>query len=1206
MIMEEERQPLLMNSKKAHDNIRTNGDTTFRNRLYCVMDGKNTLGRCVDNFLSLCILLNVLSFILSTEQVLNDRYRSIFTGVETTTVIIFSFEYMARLYACVESSVYPSHWLFGRVKYMVSFYSLVDLLAIVPWYVDLFIAEDLVGTQFIRILRLFRLLKSPYGEALTTLKDVFSKNGQLLATSGFVAVVVWVFAASIMHVVERDNEDVEDRYASIPKAMFYTLLNMFGEFPVSDFTPWGKFVGGVMSVFAVGVAAIPTGILGAGFMENIQEKRTHKNDEADEEDAVAVEHIQKDSVCSSCMDLRLQNMNATQRLYAFLEAQTNAGLMFERTIFGLIMLNVVAFMLETVKGIYKHNGAQIFFSWFEAFSVAIFTVEYILRIYTCRCDPTLAEYSPLMARLKYCIRFYSIVDLLAIVPFYVDLFLPQDLPAATFMRVLRLVRMLRAERYIEAFTVFDDVFRANAEILTTTGMAAMAAWVIFSSLMYICERAHVDANHVQRGANDIAMNVAFRSVPSSMWYTLLMLTGEFPLADFTSSGKWVAGCIGVVAVAIFAIPTGVLGAGFEEWVQDKEEARAALLSIESVCQDCGETILSDSRNDLDEESGVDVDDTPNRLDDSFSEAGLALPSYRKRLFLILEGRGAGIYVQFGLFTLILLNVITFILRTVPDISKDQNVMTAFDYIEATSVGIFTLEYVLRLYASVEDPEFKIYGRSDWQARANYLTSFFSIVDLCAILPFYIDLMLPNTDLIPTQIVRVLRFLLVLKFEQFAPALTLIDDVFRQKKFVLLTTGFVTVVVWVFFSTLLYLCERDDILSTVDYLSESQRFDSVPHSLPYTFVLLTGDYPLTEFNIWGKLTCTAMIVVAVGLVAIPSGAIAAGFADLVNEKRRVCRLTVSSLDDAEEVEAECLECRTESAKRKGLPARVLLFSQGNTPFGRAYEYFLLALIVSNMILFIYSTDEDAQKIIGSSFFFYFDAFCCLIFTVDYIVRVYGADANDDYNSRWDYCLSFFGIVDLLSFAPFWIILGLGVHHLLVPNSPITSLVLSNEARIALFDLYRLVRLFKIEHYIEAFTVLDNVFRRQKYIILVTTFVSVILWVSCASLLYLTQQDNKLMDGAYSTMPNALFFSLIALGGEWVKVDFNGIGFVICFVMCLLAIALFGIPAGIFFGGFQEILEDRAEQKRKMRQFSNCDTCGKMIQFAFHLPALANDD
>ncbi|KNC71202.1 hypothetical protein SARC_16261, partial [Sphaeroforma arctica JP610] len=94
------------------------------------------------------------------------------------------------------------------------------------------------------------------------------------------------------------------------------------------------------------------------------------------------------------------------------------------------------------------------------------------------------------------------------------------------------------------------------------------------------------------------------------------------------------------------------------------------------------------------------------------------------------------------------------------------------------------------------------------------------------------------------------------------------------KFVLITSGFVTLVLWVFFATVLYLCERADYTEESD-MTEAERFNNIPHSLPYTFVLLTGDYPLTEFNVWGRLTCTVMIVVAVGLVAIPSGAVAAG-------------------------------------------------------------------------------------------------------------------------------------------------------------------------------------------------------------------------------------------------------------------------------------------------------------------------------------------
>ncbi|KNC80346.1 hypothetical protein SARC_07292 [Sphaeroforma arctica JP610] len=189
-----------------------------------------------------------------------------------------------------------------------------------------------------------------------------------------------------------------------------------------------------------------TSILGAGFMDNIEDRRAQKSEtevQVGEETLFMEVENTKPNVCTSCMDERLEHMTLQERLFAFLESHTKAGRLFEKTIFGLIILNVIAFMLETVHSIDHTKGGSLFFSCFEAFSVAVFTIEFALRLYACPVDATLSKYGPVVARLKYCMRFYSIVDLLAIVPFYVDLFLPQDLPAATFMRVLRLVRMLR-------------------------------------------------------------------------------------------------------------------------------------------------------------------------------------------------------------------------------------------------------------------------------------------------------------------------------------------------------------------------------------------------------------------------------------------------------------------------------------------------------------------------------------------------------------------------------------------------------------------------------------------------------------------------------------------------------------------------------------------------------------------------------------------
>lgn len=129
---------------------------------------------------------------------------------------------------------------------------------------------------------------------------------------------------------------------------------------------------------------------------------------------------------------------------------------------------------------------------------------------------------------------------------------------------------------------------------------------------------------------------------------------------------------------------------------------------------------------------------------------------RRRAYEVLEQKNAvGRYLNYSIFVLIIVNVLAFILST--DASVAVHFGHAFDVLEAASVVIFTVEYLLRLWASKEDGEYAMgYGR------LRYFCSFFALVDLAAILPFYLDLMMPETDLVPSQFVRILRLLRLLK------------------------------------------------------------------------------------------------------------------------------------------------------------------------------------------------------------------------------------------------------------------------------------------------------------------------------------------------------------------------------------------------------------------------------------------------------------
>jgi voltage-gated potassium channel len=218
-----------------------------------------------------------------------------------------------------------------------------------------------------------------------------------------------------------------------------------------------------------------------------------------------------------------------------------------------------------VEGIYR--WAPGLFRAFEIFSVAIFTVEYLLRLWSC----TAAEkYSwPLMGRLRFTFTPLAIVDLLAILPFY----LPQVDIDLRFVRIVRLFRIAKVGRYSRALSTFGRVAAAKRAELIAILSILVILLILASSLMYYAE-------------ND-AQPDRFSSIPAAMWWGIATLTtiGYGDIYPITGVGKLLAGFVAVLGVGMFALPTGILGAAFVEEIQSAKRKR-------SICPHCGREIYS--------------------------------------------------------------------------------------------------------------------------------------------------------------------------------------------------------------------------------------------------------------------------------------------------------------------------------------------------------------------------------------------------------------------------------------------------------------------------------------------------------------------------------------------------------------------------------------------------------------------------------------
>jgi voltage-gated potassium channel len=234
---------------------------------------------------------------------------------------------------------------------------------------------------------------------------------------------------------------------------------------------------------------------------------------------------------------------------------------------ALILANVAALILETVAPI--RERAPTLFARFESVSLAIFAVEYLLRIWSATADPRYA--APVRGRLRWATTPVAIADLLAVLPVFLTA-AGIDLRGARLLRVFRLLLTAKLGRYSVALQTLGRVVRRRGEELITMIVILAGLLVFAASLLYFAERN--------------AQPDSFASIPAAMWWAIVTLTtvGYGDVYPITPLGRIMAGVIAVLGVGTLAFPTALLGAAF------LEETRSERSDPGATCPHCGEPL----------------------------------------------------------------------------------------------------------------------------------------------------------------------------------------------------------------------------------------------------------------------------------------------------------------------------------------------------------------------------------------------------------------------------------------------------------------------------------------------------------------------------------------------------------------------------------------------------------------------------------------
>jgi voltage-gated potassium channel len=253
---------------------------------------------------------------------------------------------------------------------------------------------------------------------------------------------------------------------------------------------------------------------------------------------------------------------------------------FDIFIMGLIILSVSSIIVESFDSAVTKYG--IYLNRFEIFSIIIFSIEYMLRIFT--ADFACPSSSKFKSFLLYITSPMAIIDLLAILPMYLPMLIAVDLRILRILRLTRLLRVFKLNRYTHSLSILNRVLKKEKDQLIVTIFITSLLLLIASSIMYYLE-------------HDIQPE-SFPNIISSLWWAIATLTtvGYGDIYPVTALGRMLSGVIAILGIGLVAMPTGIISAGFLSEIdktpdEDKKRIGTIEHTVEIKCPHCGTHII---------------------------------------------------------------------------------------------------------------------------------------------------------------------------------------------------------------------------------------------------------------------------------------------------------------------------------------------------------------------------------------------------------------------------------------------------------------------------------------------------------------------------------------------------------------------------------------------------------------------------------------
>jgi voltage-gated potassium channel len=237
---------------------------SFRDRLYeIIFEADTKAGKWFDIVLLLLIVISIIVVMLQSVASYHDKYETLFNALEWIITIIFSIEYLARIYVTNKPKTY-----------IFSFFGIIDFLSTIPKYLAMFSigSTALVAFRALRLLRIFRVLKlSPFIGEAEGLSKALQRSKAKISVFLLAVLSLTIILGTIMYLIEVNENSGFD---NIPKSMYWAIVTLttVGYGDIAPVTPFGQFLASIIMILGYGILAVPTGIVSA---EYSRQKQVH-------------------------------------------------------------------------------------------------------------------------------------------------------------------------------------------------------------------------------------------------------------------------------------------------------------------------------------------------------------------------------------------------------------------------------------------------------------------------------------------------------------------------------------------------------------------------------------------------------------------------------------------------------------------------------------------------------------------------------------------------------------------------------------------------------------------------------------------------------------------------------------------------------------------------------------------------------------------